>query len=170
MIKFKQLKEANEKSVVFTFGRFNPPTTGHEKLIKAADAIARAQGADLIVFPSQSEDPKKNPLSFTDKVKFMRKMFRAYSKSISGDKSVKTSFDAITKLYDMGYTNVTMVVGGDRVVEFDKLLNKYNGVKGRHGFYEFEDGIQIKSAGNRADPDSDVAKEMSADCYLTKCY
>lgn len=163
MKRFKQLKEANEKKVVFSFGRFNPPTTGHEKLIKAADAVARAQGADLMIFPSQSEDPKKNPLSFTDKVKFMRKMFRAYSKSISGDKSVKTSFDAITKLYDMGYTNITMVVGGDRVAEFDKLLNKYNGVKGRHGFYEFENGVQIKSAGNRADPDSDEAKEMSAD-------
>jgi len=163
MKKFKQLKEADEKKVVFTFGRFNPPTTGHEKLLKAADDIARAQGADLMVFPSQSEDPKKNPLSFTDKVKFMRKIFRAYAKGISGDKSVKTSFDAITKLYDMGYTNITMVVGGDRVAEFDTLLNKYNGVKGRHGFYEFENGVQIKSAGNRADPDSDEAKQMTAD-------
>lgn len=163
MIKFKQLKEADEKKVVFSFGRFNPPTTGHEKLIKAADTIAKTQGADLMIFPSQSQDPKKNPLSFTDKVKFMRKIFRTYSKSIIGDKNIKTSFDVITKLYDMGYTDVTMVVGGDRVVEFDKLLNKYNGVQGRHGFYEFKNGIQIKSAGNRSDPDSDDAKDMSAD-------
>ena len=163
MKKFKNLGEAKEKSVVFSFGRFNPPTTGHEKLLKAASKIANAQGADLKVYPSQSQDPKKNPLSFTDKVKFMRKMFRTYAKSISSDKTIKTSFDVIVKLYDQGYTDVTMVVGGDRVAEFDKLLNKYNGVKGRHGFYEFEDGVKIKSAGNRADPDSDEAKAMSAD-------
>jgi len=163
MKKFKNLGEAKEKSVVFSFGRFNPPTTGHEKLLKAASKIATAQGADLKVYPSQSQDPKKNPLSFTDKVKFMRKMFRTYAKSISSDKTIKTSFDVIVKLYDQGYTDVTMVVGGDRVAEFDKLLNKYNGVKGRHGFYEFEGGVKIKSAGNRADPDSDAAKTMSAD-------
>ena len=163
MKKFKQISEAKEKSVVFSFGRFNPPTTGHEKLLKAASKIATAQGADLKVYPSQSQDPKKNPLTFADKVKFMRKMFRTYAKSISSDKTIKTSFDVIVKLYDQGYTDVTMVVGGDRVAEFDKLLNKYNGVKGRHGFYEFEGGVKIKSAGNRADPDSDAAKTMSAD-------
>ena len=163
MKKYKNLGEAKEKSVVFSFGRFNPPTTGHEKLLKAASKIANAEGADLKVFPSQSQDAKKNPLSFTDKVKFMRKMFRTYAKSISSDKSIKTSFDVIVKLYDQGYTDVTMVVGGDRVAEFDKLLNKYNGVKGRHGFYEFEGGVKIRSAGNRADPDSDEAKEMTAD-------
>jgi len=88
---------------------------------------------------------------------------RSYAKNIVADKSLKTTFDVISKLYDMGYTRVTMVVGGDRVGEFDKLLNKYNGVEGRHGFYEFENGVEIKSAGNRADPDSDEAKEMTAD-------
>ena len=163
MKKFKDIKEAKEKSVVFSFGRFNPPTTGHEKMIKAASNIAKAQGADLKIFPSQSQDPKKNPLSFTDKVKFMRKMFRSYAKNIVADKSLKTTFDVISKLHSMGYTRVTMVVGGDRVSEFDKLLNKYNGKEGRHGFYEFENGVEIKSAGNRADPDSDEAKKMTAD-------
>lgn len=163
MKKFKDIKEAKEKSVVFSFGRFNPPTTGHEKMIKAASSIAKAQGADLKIFPSQSQDPKKNPLSFTDKVKFMRKMFRSYAKNIVADKSLKTTFDVVSKLHSMGYTRVTMVVGGDRVAEFDKLLNKYNGVEGRHGFYEFENGVEIKSAGNRADPDSDEAKSMTAD-------
>jgi hypothetical protein len=163
MKKFKDIKEAKEKTVVFSFGRFNPPTTGHEKMIKAASAIAKAEGADMKIFPSQSQDPKKNPLSFTDKVKFMRKMFRSYAKNIVADKNLKTTFDVVSKLYDMGYTRVIMVVGGDRVGEFDKLLNKYNGVEGRHGFYEFENGVEIKSAGNRADPDSDEAKTMTAD-------
>lgn len=163
MKKYRDLGEAKEKTVVFSFGRFNPPTTGHEKMIKAADTIAKAQGADMKIFPSQSQDPKKNPLSFADKVKFMRKMFRSYAKNIVADKSLKTTFDVVSKLYGMGYTRVIMVVGGDRVSEFDKLLNKYNGVEGRHGFYEFENGVEIKSAGNRADPDSDEAKEMTAD-------
>jgi hypothetical protein len=167
MKQLKQLRKITEaeklKSVVFSFGRFNPPTTGHEKLIKAADKVAKSQGADLMIFASQSEDPKKNPLSFTDKVKFMRKMFRKYASSISQDKGVKTAFDAVTKLYDMGYREVTMIVGADRIKEFETLLNKYNGVEGRHGFYDFPNGIQIKSAGEREDPDSDAAKSMSAD-------
>jgi Asp-tRNA(Asn)/Glu-tRNA(Gln) amidotransferase C subunit len=167
MKKLKEIRNITEaektKGVVFSFGRFNPPTTGHEKLIKAASAIAKVQGDDLVIFASQSEDPKKNPLSFTDKVKFMRKMFRTYASAISQDKGVKTAFDAVTKLYDMGYREVTMIVGADRIKEFDTLLNKYNGVKGRHGFYDFPNGIQIKSAGEREDPDSDAAKSMSAD-------
>ena len=167
MKKLKEIRNVTEaektKGVVFSFGRFNPPTTGHEKLIKAASAVAKVQGDDLMIFASQSEDPKKNPLSFTDKVKFMRKMFRTYASAISQDKGVKTAFDAVTKLYDMGYREVTMIVGADRIKEFDTLLNKYNGVKGRHGFYDFPNGIQIKSAGEREDPDSDAAKSMSAD-------
>lgn len=164
MKKFKNLKEAPaDKSAVFSFGRFNPPTTGHEKLLKAADSVARSQGSDLFVYATQSEDPKKNPLSYTDKVKFMRKMFRSYAKSIMADKSIRTAFDVLSKLYKDGYRDVTMVVGGDRVAEFDTTLNKYNGKEGRHGFYDFEGGVKIRSAGNRADPDSDEAKEMSAD-------
>jgi phosphopantetheine adenylyltransferase len=161
MKKFSEfLSEAtNSKEIVFAFGRFNPPTNGHEKLM---DKVASAsKGGTYRIYPSQSSDPKKNPLKFDEKVKFMRKMFPKHARSIIADKKVKTAIDVVTKLYDQGYTKVTMVVGSDRVSEFETLLNKYNGVKARHGYFNFKDGVQIVSAGER-DPDSDDVSGMSA--------
>jgi phosphopantetheine adenylyltransferase len=161
MKKFSEfLSEAtNSKEIVFAFGRFNPPTIGHEKLM---DKVASAsKGGTYRIYPSQSIDPKKNPLKFDEKVKFMRKMFPKHARSIIADKKVKTAIDVVTKLYDQGYTKVTMVVGSDRVSEFETLLNKYNGVKARHGYFNFKDGVQIVSAGER-DPDSDDVSGMSA--------
>ena len=156
---FKKYLKEDSSEIVFAFGRFNPPTIGHEKLIDAVKKLAR--GGTYRIYPSQTQDTKKNPLNFKDKVKFMRKMFPKHARNIMADTGVKTAFDAIVKLYDQGYTKVTMVAGSDRVVEFDKLLNKYNGVKGRHGFYQFENGVTVKSAGAR-DPDAEGATGMSA--------
>jgi hypothetical protein len=155
------LKEASEpsKQMVFAFGRFNPPTNGHEKLMDKVASVAK--GSQYRIYPSQSTDPKKNPLKFDEKVKFMRKMFPKHARNIIADKSIKTAIEVITKLYDEGYTKVTMVVGSDRVSEFDALLNKYNGVKARHGYFNFKDGVQIVSAGER-DPDADDVSGMSA--------
>lgn len=146
--------------VVFTFGRFNPPTVGHEKLL---EVLAKSsKGGDVYrVYSSQSQDKKKNPLGYDDKIKFMRKMFPKHARSIISDKSVKNAIDVLVKLYDDGFTKVSMVVGSDRVNEFDALANKYNGVKARHGFYNFEGGINIISAGER-DPDSEGVSGMSA--------
>jgi phosphopantetheine adenylyltransferase len=161
MKKFSEFlsEAANPKAIVFAFGRFNPPTNGHEKLM---DKVASAsKGGAYRIYPSQSSDPKKNPLKFDEKVKFMRKMFPKHARSIIADKSVKTAIDVVSKLYDQGYTKVTMVVGSDRVSEFETLLNKYNGVKARHGYFNFKDGVQIVSAGER-DPDSDDVSGMSA--------
>lgn len=152
-------EQATQKKVVFAFGRFNPPTNGHEKLLDKVASVAK--GATYRIYASQSSDPKKNPLSYEDKIKFMRKMFPRHARSIILDKGVKTAIDIAVKLYDEGYTDVTMVVGDDRVREFDALLNKYNGVQARHGFYNFKDGIQIVSAGER-DPDADDVTGMSA--------
>jgi len=162
MKKFSEfLSEANtpEKSVVFAFGRFNPPTNGHEKLLDKVAAVAR--GGVYQIYPSHSADPKKNPLSFDEKVKFMRKMFPKHARNIIADKTAKTAINVLTKLYKDGYNKVTMVVGSDRVTEFETLLNKYNGVEGRHGKYDFKNGIQIVSAGER-DPDSEDVSGMSA--------
>ena len=156
---FKAYLKEDSGEVVFAFGRFNPPTIGHEKLMDAVKKLAR--GSQYRIYPSQSQDPKKNPLDFKLKVKFLRKMFPKHARSIMADKGVRTAFDAIVKLYDQGYTKVTMVAGEDRVIEFEKLLNKYNGVKGRHGFYQFESGVMVKSAGER-DPDAEGATGMSA--------
>ena len=146
------------KEVTFTFGRYNPPTIGHEKLFDAVKKQARS-GAYRI-YTSKSQDSKKNPLPFKDKIKFVRKMFPKHARAVMGDPDVRTVFDIVTKLYDQGFVKVTMVVGSDRVVEFEALLNKYNGEKGRHGFYNFE-AITVVSAGER-DPDAEGAAGMSA--------
>lgn len=159
MKSFKQFREEKVKSVVFTFGRFNPPTTGHEKLLIKVSSIAI--GNDYRIFSSQSSDPKKNPLKYKEKVQLMRKLFPKYGRNIILDKKIKNSLDALVYLYDEGYTKATMVVGADRISDFKALLTKYNGVKARHGFYDFPDGIQIVSAGDR-DPDADDVSGMSA--------
>jgi len=153
------LKEDAPKEVTFVFGRFNPPTNGHEKVF---DTLKKKAGKGVYrIYASQSNDPKKNPLKFKDKVKFLRKMFPKYARNIMADSNIRTVFDIVTRLYDQGFTKVNMVVGDDRRMEFDKLLNKYNGVDGRHGFYNFEGGITVISAGAR-DPDSDDVTGMSA--------
>ena len=136
----------------------NPPTVGHEKLL---NVLARKAGKNPYrVFLSQTQDAKKNPLAYNQKVKIARKMFPKHARSIMADKKVKTVFQAMQKLYDEGYKNVIMVVGQDRLREFDILLNKYNGKKGPHGIYNFS-RIDTVSAGER-DPDSDSVEGMSA--------
>ncbi len=161
MLKFHQINEKAGDTAIFTFGRFNPPTTGHEKLI---DALAREQsknsGSKMYVFPSQSQNPKKDPLPFALKVAYMRKMFPKYAKNILANKKVRMVFDIAVELHNKGHRSIVMVVGSDRVAEFDGLLNKYNGVNGRHGYYGF-DNIEVVSAGER-DPDAEGVSGMSA--------
>jgi hypothetical protein len=155
---FKQFLVEEEKVVYFTFGRMNPPTIGHGKLL---DKIASTAGRNPYkVFLSQSQDAKKNPLSYTDKVKHARKMFPKHARQILINRNVKTAMDAAVELYDQGYRKIVMVVGSDRIREFDVLLNKYNGQKARHGFYNFKD-IKVISAGDR-DPDAEGVEGMSA--------
>jgi len=155
---FKQYLVEEEREIFFTFGRMNPPTTGHQKLL---DALGRKAGRNAYkVFLSQTSDPKKNPLSYEQKIKHARKMFPKHGRNILLNKKIKSVFDAATNLYEQGYKKVTMVVGSDRITEFNTLLNKYNGVKGKHGFYNFE-RIRVISAGDR-DPDADDVSGMSA--------
>lgn len=158
MIKnFSQYLVEEEREVFFTFGRMNPPTIGHGKVIDTI--VKKSKGSDYKIFLSQSQGAK-DPLSYSDKVKHMRKMFPKHGRNIIVDKKVKNIFDVASKLYDMGYKKITMVVGQDRLREFDTLLNKYNGKKARHGFYNFE-SINIVSAGQR-DPDAEGVEGMSA--------
>jgi len=155
---FSQFLVEEEKAVYFTFGRMNPPTIGHGKLL---DKLASKAGKNPYrVYLSQSADPKKNPLSYTDKVKFVRKMFPKHARSVMLNKKVKNAMDVATVLYKEGFTKVVMIVGDDRLREFDTLLNKYNGQKARHGFYNFE-SIKVMSAGQR-DPDAEGAEGASA--------
>ncbi len=155
---FKIYLEQKSSVGYFVFGRFNPPTIGHEKLLDKVASLSR--GNDYKVFASQSVDSKKNPLEYKTKIKFMRKMFPKYARNIIMDNSVKNFLDATMYMYNQGYKNLVMVAGDDRVQEFKKLLTKYNGVDSRHGKYEFE-SIKVVSAGER-DPDADDVTGMSA--------
>ncbi len=156
MINFKQFNEASEKGATFTFGRFNPPTTGHAKLVQKL-IKSSAGGYTPLIYTSHSNDPKKNPLSYKQKITYLRKFF---SKVGVIDTPARTIFEIVTDLHNKGFTDIRMVVGSDRVKEFNTLIKKYNGVKGRHGFYKFN-SIQIISAGER-DPDADDVSGMSA--------
>jgi hypothetical protein len=155
---FKSFLVEEEKSVYFTFGRMNPPTTGHEKLFNAL--AAKAGRNPYRIFVSQSQDAKKNPLAYKDKIKAIRKMFPKHARSVMVNNNVKNAMNAASELYKEGYKTLVMVVGSDRVREFSTLLEKYNGQKGRHGFYNFS-RINVVSAGDR-DPDAEGVEGMSA--------
>jgi len=156
-VTFRTFMEKTE-SVVFTFGRFNPPTTGHEKLIEKVRKIAG--GDDYYIFPSHSQNPKKDPLPFSKKVAYMRDMFPKHKRNIVANNKLKTALDIAVYFHEQGYKELNMVVGSDRVAEFQKLLKTYNGQEKRHGFYDF-DNIQVFSAGDR-DPDAEGVTGMSA--------
>jgi len=147
--------EGVNKSFAFTFGRFNPPTIGHEKLLQKVASL----GSEYKIFLSRSQDAVKNPLSPSDKLKWMTTIFKPYASHIL-IMPTNMVLELAAKIYSMGYTNVTMVVGSDRVREFDSILNRYNGERNRHGFYNFEK-INVVSAGER-DPDEEGVTGMSA--------
>ena len=151
----EKMGEASSESVVIVFGRFNPPTTGHEKLLTAASDEAARQKADLRIYPSRSVDPKKNPLQPGAKIDYMKKMFPDYEEDIRDDANSKTIFDVLVACQNVGYRGVTIVVGQDRLNEFQGLSQKYNG-----DLYEFEE-INVVSAGER-DADAEGLEGMSA--------
>ena len=155
---FKQYLVEETREVFFTFGRMNPPTIGHGKLMNVMSAKAGSNAYKIYL--SQSSDARKNPLTYEQKIKHVRKMFPKHARSIIKDKKLRNVFEVASSLYDQGFNRVTMVVGADRITEFETLLNKYNGKKGRHGFYNFEK-INIVSAGDR-DPDAEGVEGMSA--------
>ena len=161
MRSFLEIMEARGDTAVFTFGRFNPPTTGHEKLIMAlAKQQSKNAGSIMYVYPSHSQSPKKDPIPHAKKIAYMRKMFPKYARNITVSKA-RTTIEVAVELYNKGHKAIVMVVGSDRVAEFDRLLNEYNGVTGkRHGYYGF-DNIEVVSAGER-DPDSEGVEGMSA--------
>ena len=147
--------EEVNKSFAFTFGRFNPPTIGHEKLLQKVASL----GSEYKIFLSRSKDSVKNPLSPSDKLKWMQTIFKPYASHIL-IMPTNMVLELATKIYKMGYTNISMVVGSDRVREFDTILKKYNGEKNRHGYYNFKK-IDVVSAGER-DPDEEGVTGMSA--------
>ena len=145
----RELFEADGKTAVFAFGRMNPPTIGHKKLV---DKMAGYPG-DHFLFLSHTQKPKTDPLSFAEKVFFAQKSFGSHV--TVGNKDVKTIIQAMQHLQSQGYNEVVYIAGSDRVESFTKLLNTYNGKD-----YEF-DNIDVVSAGER-DPDAEGAEGMSA--------
>ena len=141
--------------IVVTFGRFNPPTVGHEKLLKAASAEASRKKYDLKIYPSRSQDKKKNPLEPATKIKYMQMMFPDYAEQIVDDPEAKTIFNVLIAAFELGYRNVVIMVGQDRLSEFQSLAHKYDG-----DLYQF-DSIEVVSAGAR-DADSEGVEGMSA--------
>jgi hypothetical protein len=148
-------EEAPEEASTLTvvFGRFNPPTVGHEKLLKSAKRISA--GSDVKIYPSRTQDPKKNPLDPDMKVSYMKKMFPEFKEEIINDNNMKSIFDVLINAEKDGYGNVNIVVGSDRQAEFENLAQKYNG-----DLYTF-DLIRVVSAGVR-DADAEGVEGMSA--------
>ncbi len=146
-------KETQTETLTVVFGRFNPPTVGHEKLLSAAKKASA--GEDYKVYPSRTQDAKKNPLDVDLKVSFMKKMFPDYEENIINDPDMRNIFDVLIAANEEGYTSVNIVVGSDRQAEFENLAQKYNGQ-----LYEF-DLIRVISAGVR-DADAEGVEGMSA--------
>ena len=119
----KVLAEASKKTMVFSVGRLNPPTIGHQEMVEELRDIAKKEGADFAIIPTKSFDKKKNPLPFAIKIKFIRAGLPKGIKSsnVMTDPDVKNPFQAVSKLFEK-YDNLIMVVGGDRVAEFKKGL------------------------------------------------
>ena len=145
--------EESTGTLTVVFGRFNPPTVGHEKLLKSADRMA--EGDDFKVYPSRTQDPKKNPLDADMKVSYMKKMFSDYKENIVNDPNMRSIFDVLVAANEDGYENINIVVGADRQAEFENLAQKYNGE-----LYEFN-LIRVISAGAR-DTEAEGVEGMSA--------
>jgi hypothetical protein len=141
------------ETLTVAFGRFNPPTIGHGKLLSGSKKAAA--GGDLKIYPSRTQDSKKNPLDPDMKISYMKKMFPEYSENIVNDAEMKSIFDVLIAASEKGYSSVNIVVGSDRQAEFENLAQKYNGE-----LYNF-DLIRVISAGTR-DSDAEGVEGMSA--------
>jgi len=146
-------KEGDPADITVAFGRFNPPTVGHEKLLNRVRDVAGK--GEYAIYPSRSNDPKKNPLDPKTKISYMQAMFPKHAERIVDDPGAKTIFDVLKGAYGRGAKSVNIVVGADRLKEFENLANKYNGE-----LYDF-DRIRVISAGER-DAESEGVEGMSA--------
>ena len=159
-MKFRDfLFEQKEKHAVMAFGRMNPITVGHEKLVNKVQEIAKKVGGSAHIVVSHSQDPKKNPLTSAQKLKHAKRAFPGVNVSAS-DASAPNFLAQASKLHKQGVTHFHMVGGSDRADEYKTLLNKYNNVKGPHGHFNFKH-IEVHSAGDR-DPDAEGVEGMSA--------
>ncbi len=153
------LREDDRSTAVFAFGRFNPPTIGHQKLIETVLATAQTANGKAYLFLSHKQNNKTDPLTFAEKQAYIQKY---YPKLAVGDAGSNTIIKALQKIQSEGRTKIIMVAGSDRVEEFSKLLNQYNGKPDKQGndLYKF-DSINVVNAGQR-DPDAEGISGASA--------
>jgi phosphopantetheine adenylyltransferase len=147
--------EKTKGTLTIAYGRFNPPHAGHLQLMDTAASSAESEGSDYVIVPSRTQDKNKDPLDVDTKVSIMRKMFPQHSERIVNDSNTSTIFDVLKKAHNDGYTNVRIIGGPNRVKEFEKLTNGYNG-----NLYQF-DTIEVMPIGEK-DADSDKAEDFSA--------
>lgn len=148
-----ELFESPNSHVTFCFGRMNPPTIGHKQLLDTCASV----GGDYKIFVSQTQDPKKNPLDYQTKIKFIKEMFPKHSKNVVDESTLNTVVKVADWLYNSGYKNATFVAGSDRLDAMKQLLTQYNGIEGKaHGYYKFE-VLDFKSSGDREDGAEGVA-------------
>lgn len=151
------------RPVVMVFGRFNPPTTGHEALIRFVQSIAHRVNGDVRVYPSQTQDARKNPLPFHNKVRFLQKFFPGVT--ISDNAGVRTPIDALAEVSTLGYTHVILVAGSDRVRDFEKLgayLIPRNSPKYDASKHIAIERYQVVAVPGNRDPDAEDVTGMSA--------
>ena len=152
-MRLTEISQQASNPAVFTFGRFNPPTIGHGKLL---DKVASVRSdAPHYIFVSHTTDSKKNPLDYETKISFMKRQFGKHTAEIVQNEGIRTIIDIMQYLEQQGHDGVIMVAGSDRVKSFNDLLQKYNGQE-----YKFEK-IIVTSAGDR-DPDSEGVEGASA--------
>jgi hypothetical protein len=154
-----KIMEASERHAVVAFGRMNPPTTGHEKLIHKVEDTAKETGGEAHIIATHTEGNPKNPLPSKAKVGYIKKFVKPDTKVISSSKDSPTLLHQLSNLHNSGVKHVTMVAGSDRVREFHDLIHKYNGKQGAHGHYDFK-SIKVVSAGGR-DPDAEGTTGIS---------
>lgn len=151
----KQPKEKPENGLVVVLGKFNPPSKNHEGLLRSGFSQANRLGYEFRIYPSRVTDPQSNPLNPTSKINYIRQLFPKYADYVIDSEDSKTIFDILQSTYNDGYTAITLVVGQERLGEFQSLVHKGNGQG-----YEFN-SIEVISAGVK-DPDSDVESPGSA--------
>ena len=156
----KELFEAKNDSVVFAFGRYNPPTLGHEAVFQTVINTARSKGAEHTIFISATQKPKTDPLSFQYKLNYLKKTYTGVN--FNGDDTIRTIVQSLQELMSRGYKNVTMVAGSDRANEFKAFLDQYNNKPDKKGNIPFQFGsIDVVSSGER-DPDGEGISGISA--------
>lgn len=155
----KYLVEADKTTHVMTFMRANPPTIGHERVVNHVTDLAKNLDADHSIILSHSHDGDKNPLTAEQKLRHAQIAFPGAKVTTSSPESPSLMYH-ISDLYKKGVKNLHLVVGQDRVGEFENLINKYKGVEGKHGYFGHDLNLNIHSAGGR-DPDAEGVEGVS---------